>query len=96
MPHLILTEKAARGVARCLDFLAQHDEPASLRASAAIASRLVSLKTRPLIGRPAPNDTRELVIPFGSSGYVARYRYDATRDTVMILAVRHQREAGYR
>jgi plasmid stabilization system protein ParE len=96
LPHLILTENAARGIGRCLEFLAQQDEPASLRAGVAIASRLLQLETRPQIGRPVANNLRELVIPFGSSGYVARYRHDATQDRVVILAVRHQREAGYR
>jgi ParE toxin of type II toxin-antitoxin system, parDE len=38
---------------------------------------------------------RELVIPFGESGYVALYRHDAEADLVYILAFRHQREAGY-
>jgi plasmid stabilization system protein ParE len=35
---------------------------------------------------------REWIIGFGDTGYVALYRYDG--DTVIILAVRHQREAG--
>ncbi|MBB5274336.1 hypothetical protein HNR26_000374 [Rhizobium rosettiformans] len=38
---------------------------------------------------------RELVIPFGETGYVALYRYDEEADLVYILAFRHQREAGY-
>jgi hypothetical protein len=36
---------------------------------------------------------REWIIDFGGSGYVALYHYEA--DTAMILAVSHQREAGY-
>ena len=35
------------------------------------------------------------MIEFGSSGYVALYRYEEPRDRVFILAVRHQREARY-
>jgi hypothetical protein len=38
---------------------------------------------------------RELVIPFGNSGYVALYRYEPGDDAVLILAFRHQKEAGY-
>ena len=34
------------------------------------------------------------VIDFGDSGYVARYRVVPDTDTVIILAVRHQKEAG--
>jgi hypothetical protein len=36
---------------------------------------------------------RDWVIDFGDSGYVVRYRIE--NDSVMILAVRHQKEAGF-
>jgi ParE toxin of type II toxin-antitoxin system, parDE len=36
---------------------------------------------------------REWLIDFGDSGYVALYRLDG--ETAAILAVRHQKEAGY-
>nr|WP_308339835.1 type II toxin-antitoxin system RelE/ParE family toxin [Thiolapillus sp.] len=36
---------------------------------------------------------REWLIDFGSSGYIALYRFDG--ETATILAVRHQKEAGY-
>jgi plasmid stabilization system protein ParE len=36
---------------------------------------------------------REQVVPFGESGYVVLYRPEG--ETAVILAVRHQREAGY-
>lgn len=49
------------------------------------------------MGRPTglPHDFRELVIPFGESGYVALYRYDPEAGVVHLLALRHQREAGF-
>jgi plasmid stabilization system protein ParE len=50
----------------------------------------------PLIGRPATGGKRELVIGHGSHGYVALYRYVARIDTVFVLAIRSQREAGYK
>ena len=37
---------------------------------------------------------RELIIPFGSSGYVALFEIE-NRQTVTVLAVRHQREEDY-
>lgn len=40
-----------------------------------------------------PEEFREWLIDFADSGYVVRYRLDARE--VVILAVRHQREAGY-
>jgi len=38
---------------------------------------------------------RELVISHGRTGYVALYDWLEAVDTVVILALRHQREAGY-
>ena len=40
-------------------------------------------------------ELRELIISFGDSGYVALYHYERKTDTVLILAFRHQSEAGY-
>ena len=62
-----------------------------------IAARLLALRTTPDIGRPFDGEEglRELVIGFGSSGYVALYRHDPADDAVYVLALRHQREAGY-
>jgi plasmid stabilization system protein ParE len=37
---------------------------------------------------------RELIIPFGSTGYVALYEI-ASPTSVVVLAVRHQREEDY-
>jgi plasmid stabilization system protein ParE len=54
------------------------------------------LGLQPKIGRPIedmPDEYREWVIDFCDSGYVARYRIDADRTT--ILAVRHQKELGW-
>jgi len=45
--------------------------------------------------KAAKNPTqRELIIPFGSSGYVALYEI-VSASKVVVLAVRHQREEDY-
>ena len=54
-----------------------------------------ALVLHPLIGRPAEDGLRELVISRGKSGYVALYRYNEALEIVFVLAVRHQREAGF-
>ena len=54
------------------------------------------LEHNPLIGRPVKNDLRELIIGRGAHGYIALYRYLSEIDTVFLLAIRNQREAGYR
>ena len=54
------------------------------------------LERHPLLGRSVGPPMRELVIGQGSHGYVVLYRYAAHADRVDVLAVRSQREAGYR
>jgi len=80
---------------RILDHLAKYQvENPGLRIREIIEALNV-LEHNPLIGRPVSNDKRELVIGRRSHGYVALYRYVAKVDTVFVLAVRSQREAGY-
>ena len=50
----------------------------------------------PMIGRPVAGGKRELVIGRGNRGYVALYRYLAEIDTAFVLALRAQREAGFK
>ena len=54
------------------------------------------LAANPLIGRKVGGGKRELVIGEGARGYVALYRFEPDLDTVFILALRSQRELGYR
>ena len=53
------------------------------------------LARHPLIGRPAESGMRALVISLGRTGYVALYSWEAADDAVLLLAIRHQREAGF-
>jgi plasmid stabilization system protein ParE len=50
------------------------------------------LERHPLLGREVEHGLRELVISRGRTGYVALYRLREGDDTVLVLAVRHQRE----
>ena len=50
----------------------------------------------PLIGRPVAGGQRELVIGQDSRGYIALYRYLAEIDTAFVLALRAQRESGFK
>jgi plasmid stabilization system protein ParE len=76
-------------------FLAEENPDAATRAILTIRDRIKFLSQHPRLGRIDSErpDYRELLIPFGDSGYVARYRLDGK--TVILLAVRHAREAGY-
>ena len=76
------------------DLVANAAEDAASRISD-IVRAIDVLESNPLIGRPAGGHLRELVIGRRSRGYVALYRYVEEIDTVFVLALRSQREAGY-
>jgi plasmid stabilization system protein ParE len=80
---------------RFFDHLAEFAVPDAPARIEEILQAVDVLATSPLIGRPVEAGKRELVIGRGSHGYVALYRYVPEVDTVFLLAVRHQREAGY-
>jgi plasmid stabilization system protein ParE len=95
MTRIELAPELADDFERILDDLVRHDiGDAGVRMHEVIQAFDV-LETNPLIGRPAANDKRELIIGRRSRGYVAVYRYLPEMDTVFILALRSQREAGY-
>lgn len=97
MPRIIITAAAKLGLDRCRDFLVAKSPEAARRAATAISRSLAALETSPQIARPFRDhpDLRELLIPFGDAGYVALYTHDRQKDEILILAFRHQKEAGY-
>ena len=68
-----------------------------MRAGLAIERQFALLETEPELGRPLDDvpELRELIIPFGDSGYVALYHFDPKANSVLVVAFRHQKEAGY-
>ncbi|WP_434212194.1 type II toxin-antitoxin system RelE/ParE family toxin [[Pseudomonas] boreopolis] len=95
MARIELAPEVVDDLERILDHLQRHEAahiPDRLRE---IIEAISVLETNPLIGRPASRDKRELVIGRGAYGYLALYRYVAQVDTVFVLAVRSQREAGF-
>lgn len=53
------------------------------------------LARHPFIGRQVEDGLRELVISQGKTGYVALYSFEVEYDAILVLAIRHQREAGW-
>lgn len=89
-------EPAIIGLERIYLFLAEKNEDAARAAIKAIRDKAILLENYPNAGRPADDlepEQRELLVPFGVSGYVILYRIQ--KNIVYILAVRHQREVGY-
>jgi toxin ParE1/3/4 len=54
------------------------------------------LEFNPLIGRSVHGDKRALIIGRRARGYEALYRYVTEIDAVFVLALRGQKETGYR
>ena len=78
-------------------FLAEQDLEAAERALSVIDRAWTLLEEFPFSCRKAEDSNpflREIVIPFGSAGYVALFEIE-DRQTVTVLAVRHQREDDY-
>ena len=95
MATLRYTSRALEDLNRLVDFLMAEDPAAADATMGLIEHGLKILETHPLVGRPAEQGRRELVISRGRSGCIALYRYLAHHDRVHILAIRHQREAGF-
>ena len=96
MPRVIYAPAAIRDLQRLRNFLRDKNPTASQRAGELIRDGVTLLGAQPGIGRlieDLPDDFREWIIDFGDSGYVVRYHLG--EDEVTILAIRHQKEAGY-
>ncbi len=96
MPRLRWTEEASEDLVRLYEFLAPKSKDAATRAVRTILQRVRGLESFPEMGRPVEGmapEFRELVVTFGAGAYVARYRVGG--NVVLVLRVRHGREAGY-
>jgi plasmid stabilization system protein ParE len=93
-----LTGEAHDNFNRLYDVLLQSDLGAAERALVAIERALTLLAFSPFSCRKALLQKnprwRELLIPFGHSGYVALFEIEDDH-TVTVTAIRHQREEDY-
>ena len=95
MARIELAPEVADDIDRIIVHLTSHGAENIASRIDEIIQAISVLELNPLIGRPAPNDLRELIIGRRSHGYVALYRYAMEIDTVFVLALCGQREAGY-
>lgn len=96
-----LTREAMEDLRRLEDFLVElavehGDWNLPGRAVDAIRSEMRILETNPYTCRMAQGDPleRELIIPFGGSGYVALFEIISDHE-VVVSALRHQREDDF-
>jgi plasmid stabilization system protein ParE len=95
LARLIYSRRAFADLDRLSGFLLEHEPRSALETADLIIEAVEILANHPEIGRSVEGELRELIISRGHSGYVALYSHEERDDTVLILALRHQREAGY-
>jgi len=96
MIELVYTEQALMDLERLSDFLVETDPQAAQDTAVLIFEALEILVQHPEIGRKVHFGQRELVISRGRTGYLALYRFLPHLDRILVLALRHQRESGYK
>ncbi|MEO8064477.1 MAG: type II toxin-antitoxin system RelE/ParE family toxin [Pseudomonadota bacterium] len=95
MARVEITRQALEDFERLFDFLAAENPRRARERMLSVRRALELLAEHPLLGRDAEDGRRELVLSRGRYGYVANYRWVPAQDVVLVLAVRHQREAGF-
>jgi plasmid stabilization system protein ParE len=91
---LVVSRAAAADLERLHEFLADKSPAAARQAVTALLAAAESLHSFPERGRPSGvRNIRELIVPFGRSGYVLRYAHSAAADEAIILRIWHGREA---
>jgi len=96
MSRLVWSAAALADVQRVYRFLAIKNVLAAREAVKTIRLSMNILAQHPEVGRPVEDmepEYREWPISFGSSGYIALYRFDG--QAAIVVALRHQREAGF-
>jgi len=90
-----ITQRALADLERLFDFIAAENPQKAREHILSVRKAFELLADHPLLGRTAEEGRRELILSRGRHGYIAKYRWLAAADIVLILAVRHQLEAGY-
>jgi len=91
---ILLSPDAVEDVERLRIFLDQKNPDAARRALAAIWTAIDRLQEFPNLGMPTEDsDIRQIVVRFGSSGYIVRYAAPSRDENILITRIWHGREA---
>jgi plasmid stabilization system protein ParE len=90
-----LAARALADLERIFEFIAGNDPARALAVVETLRDAIDVLARHPLVGRRVEDGLRELVAGRGRAHYVARYRWYPDSEQVLVLAIRHAREAGY-
>ena len=94
MVRIVFAPQAVDDLVRLTDFLIENDKNAALATVELIEEAVQILAKHPLLGRLCDSHLRELVISRGKSGYVALYSFEEKKKSILINAIRHQKESG--
>lgn len=95
MATVRLTARAFAHLEHIFEFIAKSEPKRALTALQRIREAVLILERHPLIGRPVEDGRRELVVSRGRSTHIVLYRWLPTDETMLVLAVRDARQAGY-
>jgi addiction module RelE/StbE family toxin len=95
---IVFDTEALDDLERIFEFNAQADPGMALDHIEVIRSAVAVLDAHPEMGRLVRRGStlRELVISRGKTGYIALYEFSPVEKLIRVVAIRHQREAGYR
>ncbi len=96
MTRVEFTPRALQDLERIATHLMEHEAASVSDRLEALHSGFDILQTHPDIGRRCEDGLRELVIGKGARGYVALYSHQTVLGLVLVLAIRAQRERGYK
>jgi toxin ParE1/3/4 len=90
--RVLWSDSAQERITKIFDFIAEKNPTVARRVVEDLLDRVEALAAHPRLGRPLSDemevDLRRLVL----GDYVIVYRLQETRQTVLIIAVRHHRE----
>jgi plasmid stabilization system protein ParE len=91
--NIVVAPQPAADLKRLHAFLAAESPSAAARAGERLVTTIRSLELFPERGHTSPIvGVRELVVPFGRSGYVLRYAHLPESETILVLRIWHGRE----
>ncbi len=95
MATIRLTARAFAHLEQIFEFIATSDPKRALAVVQHIREAVLILGRHPLIGRTVEAGRRELVVSRGRTAHIVLYRWLPADETVLVLAVRDARQAGY-
>ena len=93
MPHIIYTPTAISDLIRLANFLKSKDKAVAKRAITTIRTEIEKASVLPERYRPVPDllHYREIIVDFGASAYIARFKYEQGGD-ISVVRIKHQLE----